>query len=1841
MRASYSAYAQFEFPYDPDFDDAPGAEEVVPDREPELQIPSRPDPLSGEEVITAPDWMRKAGPFLLLERPDAGRIFSAARTTAPAREFSDFLRQQTPFRTDQDLWNRMRQHIEMGVAPREELEVPPPEIPELPPLSGVEPFEPPKPPKPEIELPTYGTSLSITGRKLISFTFSEKRFTQDQTTSGRPASSNLVDIEQQLQLRMQGKVGPKISVNVDYDDTKENKQDISVVYNGDPNEVVQNASFGDIDLSLPATEFVSYNKQLFGIRVDIKHKKFKAIFIGSRTKGVTKSKQFKGNTQFVKQDIIDIAYIRRRYYDLTFGDPTRLPLKTGSERIFLARTSAGTKNVNEITLTVNDLAVPSSTFTGNFQELSQGQDYTIDYVEGILQFRRTIDSAFVVAVDFTDATGIPITVHSSTNSALPKTGNGQFKLVKTFGDVAIATAAESGFERELKTFYSIGRSQIVRDDGRGNFFLKVLDQNRNEVGPTLNPVQNYPDTIEVDFENGIFQLDKPFAVEGDSATIDAEIYAPAPLTKRLFEVEFRFRLKTFFLEPNLVIQSEVVLLDANRLSRNVDYFIDYESGFLTFFNEERIRPDSVIDITFEVAPFVGNATESLLGTRISYDILKNWSVGSTLLFQTGSKSPTTPSISELAESLLVYEFDSQFMNVPIFSWLKGSFQGEIAQSIKNPNLSKNAIIENMEGIKQDDQTSLQFTSWFIASNPSGQTADPTGVLFDTIDENILTINPDASANSEDTQKVLRFNYDFAKASSTEVSLVFPFSPTGIDFSQKTTLEVQFRHSSLDVNEEVDINFHLGGIAEDADGDSVFDTEDNGIDLIPDTLDLGERDKILQPEEDIGYTYNGPNNQVKFGIDNGFIDSEDLNRNGVLDPGDFSGDDYGYVGGNPELFDATSASTITFINDTINDGKYHTLQIPLNISTANAANFLAIKQIRITLRSRPGQSNAGTIQFARVAVVGNTWQRGEAGDPATGAQRKAAESLQVNAVNNIDNTEYIGRAIFNVPGDPQGVFNELYGSVEELQRDGNTNNIQEQTLELRYRDLIAGTTVFTKRIFPRSIDISQHGTFNFLVFGNADTVGCGGQEINGEKVLFLRAGSDKDFFEVRIPINFCGWKKVSISQLDTGGNQIPDTWAVEGGPPGTFAFSTGIPNFQQIGSFVAGVYSSSDTKNSGAIYLNEIHVTNPLIRKGTAQKLQADFQIPGWGSFGGKYRFMDRNFKTPTTLIANQDSLQNTGYINFTRISWMPLSLNGSFTKITTPNTNAVGNRSNVIGLLNSGTLRTWNGTANGTLQIPRTPRVNLNYTHNLIDFNDADSRLDRRQSYRSSLSYGIPLRKFYLPKSVDLTYNYSIFDVRFRDDARRILPNNFDTTEYTTGYTAKLPFHFWKGSVLTPTVSITRVWEDRSELTAIGAQETLKSYDKSRTQNMGFTSSWYITKWLRPSINYTVNTIENNILTVSSLTLGNVNQTFDIGGIKTINRTANGNISITLNAAQIIKKTRLFRSFSLTNGYQIQDGDVWNNVESEFETKGEFWVRTPLRPSSIFAERASLTLRDTFNSTQRWSPLEAYGLKGRKAAFKTLSLTNNFVKSVQRNETTGTPSKTISTTLPDMIASLSQLEKLTFTERWMKNFQINLKFAIRKTLNVAASEDVNKTFGTDLRSIIKNKFDTSLSFNLRSTENTDLRINQLTQSVNHKDATLQTTFQIKKFRFTPKIDYSTDITELGTGQVTADVTVIKPSILIRGDLNLPRGLYLPGLNRTLKFTNRIIWTTTLDFQMRSSPITIADNSRVLNLNTNADYEIASNLRMTINAAASRLWHKHLKEEEFISYQFGSTLTFQF
>ncbi|MDE2491134.1 MAG: hypothetical protein KGM24_09815 [Elusimicrobia bacterium] len=1792
-------------------------------------------------ILIAPLLPAAAGrpTFQLLPRPAGAGILETYESTAAAPGES-----APPAGYSLERYQRVRAAVERGEHPGEEQAAVGPGWTAPVPEVAVS-TEAPKPPPPEVELPTYGTSLSVTGRKVIGFDFNEKRYTRDQTTTGRPKTTNLVEINQQLQLRMQGKVGPKITVNVDYDDTKTNQQDISVVYAGDPDEVVQNVSFGDIDLSLPATEFVSYNKQLFGIRADVKYKGFKATVIASRTKGTTKSKQFFGNSQFVQTDIPDSAYLRRQYYDITFGSATVLPIKAGSVRVVLAQQDATqANNVNLQTLTVDDLSCnngcvnqSSSTFTGKFLTLVAGQDFTVNYAKGYIQFRNALQPQYVAAVDFVDANGVEAATRVSSMTEATG-GTGLFKMIKTPYDVPIySSATESGWDRELKTFYSIGQTSIIQDNGRGNFILQVLDPtSRKEVGSGLDPVQTYPTSINVDFANGIFQLQQPFSVGNDSPTVpDPDLYGQTPIQKRVFHVEYNYRFKTFFLEPNLVAQSELVVLDGVKLSRNVDYFIDYDAGFITFFNPDRILPTSEIDITYEVAPFAGATNDTLLGGRVSYDFNKTYGLGSTVLYDAGTKSPVVPDVSELAKSLLTYEFDAHGNTIHIGRKLTMTLKGEFAQSRQDLNLNNFALIDNMEGVSQETDVSTLASDWDIASNPSAIPSDPNRLSWASEDVPVLQIYPNAQANSNDTQKVLDLSYDFS--STNEESIVYPVSLSGVDLSQDSVLQIVLAGDG-GANDGNEVDVHLGGINEDADGSGQLKTED------------ANANGLLDPGEDIGwcYAYGGNPCAARFGAGNGRIDTNDLNRNGHLDPADFTGGDFGYISdpnntNNGDFSDLTvpsNASPLTGGVIHLTDSQWHVLQIPLNISSQTASNWTSIKQIRLSIKKGAGGLTTGKLRIAKIAVIGNTWQRGQPGDPATGAPALAQEALTVLPINNSSNPNYI--PIYNAGGDATSVFNDLYGSLSNLQKQNNTQNISEQSLELAYSGLTPGATVYTRRLFPTAIDVSQHRQLNFLLYGNAPNQSCGGSsDCTGDQTFFLRAGTDQNYWEVQVPLTFAGWKKITVNQTDPG-NGVMNGWT--SGTPGTVVVSSGAPSLQQVGELVAGLYASTSpahpslAESSGTVYLDEIYLSQPVQRVGQAHDLQADFQYLGWGTFGFKDRSLDRNFQTPTSVVSNQDNRSDSAYLNLTRVSWMPVTMNVTRLVTDTPSTINTGDLSNLVNLLQQGKVTTWTGAAQANIAYGQWPRLNLAYNRNLIDY-DLLTREDDKQTYTGTLQYGVPSRSRFLPRTIDANASRTYYDVRFKSDFARQEVGDYDSSERDETYGGRLTFTPWAGSSFNPNYTVTRGVERRTDYTSGAPVDS--AYPKLFHQTMGFASNFRLRPWLNPQITYQMDDLENNVMSSSTFVVNSSTYAFRPGDIKTVTRSANGSVSVPIAIAEIFPRTRLFHSLNIISGYQLQDGDVWNNVEKSLNTSDMFFVRQTLRPSNPAAQLANLTLRDTYNSTQRWSPLEGYDIGGRLAAWRTLSLSNNYVLSVQRSETTGTASKTISRTLPDAVASISQLERLLHAERWMNNAQMDFKYSIRTNETVGATRDVQNSFGTDLRSLILRKYDTSLSYNLRDETNKDLVVDANTQKTHHEDATAQVTFDLRKFRFTPKVDYTWDVTTLGTGIQSQNVQVITPSVLIRADLSLPAGLRLPGSTRPLLFTNRIIWTTTLSFANRHSPVSAIDNSRLASLNTSADYELAKNLRMTLNGSAQRLWSLYLPEESYLAYTLGTTLTFQF
>ena len=1659
----------------------------------------------------------------------------------------------------------------------------------------------PLPLSPQLEFRDSGTSLNVTGRKLITVNYSGKRFMKEQTDTTRDRSSGSFEIQQEMQVKMSGKVGEKISVNIDYDDTKTDKQDISVIYTGNTDEIVKQVVFGDIDLSLPSTEFVSYNKQLFGIRADLKAKGLDMTIVASRTKGETKTKQFKGNTEFRKTDIYDTAYIRRRYYDVTFGHTGEFTINSNTEKIYIDRQSSEpVDNITVFEMTAEDLDISTSTYTGRFKMLKRGVDYVMDYANGIVKFASSLPANAAVIIEYTRSDGQRLSDISGTP--------GTYKILKAKDD---KYASAEGQKRELKTYYSIGATNIVRDDSNGNFSLTVQDLSHNEVGSALNPKQTYSDTIEVDFEQGTFRLMRPFGSLDNPAVPDPQVYAASPSSKRLFHIEYSFKFKTFTLDSNIVPDSESVRLDGRRLSKNNDYYIDYDSGFITFYNPDSIGSNSIIDISYEVSEFGGTGTQSMAGGRASYSLGNIFSIGSTVLYQGGSKGSSVPEITEIANSNLVYEADVQLKNLKLGS-LRATLGAEAAFSKTTPNLDNYAIVENLENSRVEDSVPMDKTYWAIAANPTSAPADPDSVSWNNESVKLLDINPQAATDG--SQDVLTLDYDFTL--SDEVSIVYPLSYTGLDFSTKATLEFVIWGDNSDAD-AIDFNIDFGQMNEDADdtGGQTL-TCSSGYQALnnPKTEDVN-CDGQVSSSEDIGWLYApAGKHSRRYGAANGRLDTADLNRNGRLDGEELAGS-FGY---NNALGYTDFDWNGTAQTSKVNFSGWRTLTVPMGITSDQTYKWNAVKQVRLSLRKIDGISKTrGRIKIARITAVGNTWNINE----STGSGK-----IAVAAVNNIDNTDYV--PIYRIPGDPASVFDKLYGSVSDLKKKNNLETVSEQALRIIYSSFTAADSGYVYRTWSQSVDMGQHRYFKFLLRNDIE---------DSAAKAYIKAGSTDNYFKVAVPLDFTGWRLIEIEQHDETGDDIPDYWINRSRANYNVEVSSaGTPSLQSISQLITGIEITGAGEHSGILYLDDIFVEEPIIRNGSARKAEASFELPGWFKGGGKYLYTDRSFQTPVTSVSNQDREYTNGWLDITKLRFLPINLKAARETTVTPNASVTG-ENNLISTLMEGHVKKFDGKASGVLTLPSMPKVTFAYTKATTDYNTL-SRTDDKDLYESEIDYTTDRNLYIFPKEINAKYSLSKNLIDYRPDNLASLTNVYDMEETTEFYSGKLAFMPWKGSNIIPTYSRKTVKEQRTPLLMPEASE---KYPKALEQKAGFTSSLKFTKWLVPAFNYSISTEESNNISTNTVTVGTSSHSYRVGEIKTVTRSARGGASLTLNMNDIIPSSKLFKSMVISASYTLEDGDSWYYVEKEYDSTKHLWLRSRMKPKNSQALLNTLTNRDTYNASFRWQPLSAYKFTETFSPLRTLSVTNNFIKTKQHSEVTATVTDTSNLTLPDTVLSISQLENLIMLKRWVNNMSMNLKYSrnIAGTKNV--SETVTDNYSADIRGKVLNKIDSALSYIATRSGITDTETNKTTEKNSSDSLSIQGAFDWKKARITPKIDYTRTIKETTMGIKTAAKTVMTPSVMLKTDFSLPKGLRLPFMKKAIVLDNKIVYTGTLSYAMSSSPITASDNNNLLSFNSSMDYEVTKNLRVTLNAGLQRYWAKKIPEDDYMSYEIGSTVSFQF
>jgi len=341
--------------------------------------------------------------------------------------------------------------------------------------------------------------------------------------------------------------------------------------------------------------------------------------------------------------------------------------------------------------------------------------------------------------------------------------------LKNVYDLKARNIDEDGFE--LRVFYN-GSNQ-PKEFMNGIPYLRYFgldNYDQNGVPGSDGRIDIKPQQLVVDLQRGELWLPyiQPFlsppegaAIEGiyndtlrspDDAELPSvpEIYNssyndPARLARKYYiEAHYANRSSTIELGEMFIIEgSEEILVNGKKMTRGVDYDIDYFSGIITLKSAEAMNANAKIDINYETEQLFGGIGEQKLmaGARAEYRINSNAFIGATAMYYSRSvlddknvNIGDEPFQNFIWDVNAEFAFDLNWLNramnalplVHIKEASKIRISGEIAQILPNPNTIENAESGDLDGVaKLDDFESasqktpmnISFQKWTHASKP--------------------------------------------------------------------------------------------------------------------------------------------------------------------------------------------------------------------------------------------------------------------------------------------------------------------------------------------------------------------------------------------------------------------------------------------------------------------------------------------------------------------------------------------------------------------------------------------------------------------------------------------------------------------------------------------------------------------------------------------------------------------------------------------------------------------------------------------------------------------------------------------------------------------------------------------------------------------------------------------------------------------------------------------------------------------------------------------------------------------------------------------------------------------
>lgn len=192
----------------------------------------------------------------------------------------------------------------------------------------------------------FGTGevdLRVNGQANIDLGFDYQTNELQEAATGQAGSLN-PDFGQELLLGITGTIGDKLQINVNYDTQNQFdfENQVSLVYDGYDDDIIQRIEAGNVFLQTPS-ELIRGGQRLFGLRTDLRFGGLGLTAVASQQDAESDALEIEGGTQTTAFSLAPyeyednthffIGYAFRNWWDEGHADPTRTTLQPGFQQI--------------------------------------------------------------------------------------------------------------------------------------------------------------------------------------------------------------------------------------------------------------------------------------------------------------------------------------------------------------------------------------------------------------------------------------------------------------------------------------------------------------------------------------------------------------------------------------------------------------------------------------------------------------------------------------------------------------------------------------------------------------------------------------------------------------------------------------------------------------------------------------------------------------------------------------------------------------------------------------------------------------------------------------------------------------------------------------------------------------------------------------------------------------------------------------------------------------------------------------------------------------------------------------------------------------------------------------------------------------------------------------------------------------------------------------------------------------------------------------------------------------------------------------------------------------------